>query len=311
MLDHIAGYRELREKREQLTINLIKDNISNLDLFEKLLGFHYEIWKKVYPIFKERHDQITNGQRHIKIQTKDITFNLCSYNMEYLFAAMESLKRGDLHATYNTIRPVYESIPKIFYVHHKPNDAFYMLLQGLYALQKPYVNYDLSAKNLNNDSKEILKKFLAGIKKSPSSHGYNLDVTYVNKKFKNKLTNKRYREQVYTDEQLENQNTMYGVLSSSSHANVTRFDGFARDYDENRNKFMKILVDITFVSFFLIASICHEELKQVGEIENTYNFLTNVSEEVGDPYQTTNLFPQKPEYTENLFIQPGQNTSNE
>ena len=311
MLDHMTGYEELRDKRKRSTMKLIESDISNLQIFEKILGFQYAVQKKVHPVFKNRRDQLINGQNHAKEHlAKDITFNLCSYNIEYLFAAMETLKGGHMHASFSTIRPVYESIPKIFYVHHNPEDAFYILLQAQYDLNRLYREYECFKTNTKNHRMEILEEFLTDAKKSSLANGSNMDTNHVDKKFRQTLTNKYYRKKVYTDEQLAIQNITYAMLSSNSHANVTRFDGFARDYDENRSKFVKILVDVTFINFFLLTSICHEELKDLGEIKNTSNFMTEIDEEVGDLLYTTDLFPQKQEYIENLFIKPTENADN-
>ena len=137
-----------------------------------------------------------------------------------------------------------------------------------------------------------------------------MDVKYVDKKFR-KFTNRYYREQVYTDEQLVMQNETYAVLSSNSHANVIRFDRFARDSDENRSKFAKILSDVAFFNFFLLANICHEELEQAGEMKDTHSFLTIVNKEIGNLFQITNLYPQKPEYIKNLIIEPIWDASSE
>ena len=157
---------------------------------------------------------------------------------------------------------------------------------------------------------EILEEFLTDAKKSSLANDSNMDTYHVDKKFRKTLTNKYYRKKVYTDEQLAIQNITYAMLSSNSHANVTRFNGFARDYDENCSKFVKILVDVTFVNFFLLTGICHEELKDLGEIKNTSNFMTEINEEVGDLLHTTNLFPQKQEYIESLFTKPTENAGN-
>lgn len=310
MLDHIIGYKELRDMREGSALKLIETDINNLQLFEKMLGFQYQVQKKIHPVFKDRHDRLLNGPKHTKEHlTKDITFNLCSYNIEYLFAAMESLKGGQLHAAFSTIRPVYESIPKIFYAHHSPEDVLYMFLQGWYDLERPYMGYERFEKKMNNDPMDMLEEFLSSAKKSPLTNGRNMDAKYIDKKFRKNLTNRNYRKQVYTDEQLVIQDVAYAMLSSNSHANVARFGGFAKGHTDNRSKFTKILVDLTFVNFFLLASVCCKELEQVGEGKNTSNFLIGVNEEVGDLLHATNLFPQRSKYTENLFTKPTQNIS--
>ena len=304
MLDHIAGYRELCNRREESVTTLIQTDITNLQLFEKVLGFQHKVQKTAHPIFQDKHNQLTNDRKYTKKHfAKDITFNLCSYNIEYIFAAMELLKEGHLHVAFNTIRPVYESIPKIFYTYHRPQDAFYIFLQGQYNLQKSHLRYERVKKNLNTEPMSILDDFLTGARKSLLAYDCNMDVRYVDKKFR-KFTNRYYREQVYTDEQLVMQNETYAALSSNSHANVTRFDRFAKDSDENRSKFAKILSDVAFFNFFLLANICHEELEQAGEMKDTLSFLTIVNEEIGVLFQITNLYPQKPEYIKNLIIEP-------
>ena len=106
------------------------------------------------------------------------------------------------------------------------------------------------------------------------------------------------------------QNNTYAMLSSNSHANANRFDRFVIDNNENRSKFTKIVADVAFFNLYLLANICHEELKQVGEMKDTFDFLTCVNEEIGDLIQITNLYPQRPEYIKNLVIAPTWHVSN-
>ena len=259
--------------------------------------------KKTSPIVQNTHKQLTDDKKYTKTHlAKDMTFNLCAYNVEYLFTAMESIMSNHLHAAFNTIRPVYESIPKIFYIYHRPEDAFYILLQEQYNLKRTDIEYGRFKKGLKNGI-SVLEEFLSQARKSPLAGDCNMDAKYVNRKF-NELTNKHYRKQVYTDEQLIMQNSTYAVLSSNSHANASRFDRFVIDNNENRSKFTKILADVAFFNFYLLANICHEELNQVGETKDTFDFLTGVNEEIGDLVQITNLYPQRPEYIKNLVIKP-------
>ena len=309
MFDHVAGYQEITNKRQNSVMKLIETDIDNLQLFEKILGFQYEIHKKASPIIQNKHDQLTNDQKYTKTHlAKYMTFNLCAYNVEYIFIAMESLMGNHLHAAFNTIRPVYESIPKIFYICHCPKDAFYILLQEQYNLKRTYIEHERFKKGLKNGI-GILEEFLSQARKPSLANDCNMDARYVDKKF-NKLTNKHYRKQVYTDEQLIMQNETYAVLSSNSHANANRFDRFVIDNNENRSKFTKILADVAFFNFYLLANICHEELKQVGEMKDTVDFLTCVNEEIGDLIQITNLYPRRPEYIKNLVIEPTWDVSN-
>ena len=305
MFDHVIGYRKMCYSRHELTMRFIEHNIKKYPLFEKILGFQYEINQKITPLYNARYDDAVNTQNYTRDDlAENATFLLCGYNIQYLFEAMVALEKDDRYVFANTIRPVYESIPKILYMLHRPEKVFYIACHDQYNSERPKIEYDYLAQNKNKKKKSMntLEEFLKRVKQYPLAKGYNLNTKYVHEIFRS-LSNQYYRNQVYSNESLKNQNYMYAFLSSSAHANIFRHDKIADNNLEKEDTYVKILSDLSFFNLYLQINICHNMLLELDEIADAVDFLKNVNEEIAERLAITVLYPQNPAYQKKLVVE--------
>ena len=290
-------------------MKFIKPNIKHCILFEKILGYQYEIGQKISPIYNKKYEQHGGTSDFTdKDLAKNAVFNLCLYNIEYMFEARESLANNDLHVFSSTIRHIYESIPKMFYMLHEYEDIFYIICNEDYNLKKSQIEYSYFMKRDPIKSKDILKEFLEESKKYPLANGHCMDADYVGDKFK-KFTAQYYRDQIYSNEGLKINNYFYAKLSSNAHPNTLRSVDITNN-DANNTEHMKILTDLSFLGLYIQINTCCEILVELNEMENAYEFLKNINECVKDHFLITNMYPKNPRYCDNLVIELAESNNN-
>ena len=304
MFDHSLGYTNIYESRRLETKKFIRNNTDDCLLFEKILGFQYELNQKIAPMYNQEYEQ-TRKIRKITDQelTKNTVFNLCSQNIPFLFEARMMLERNDLSACANTIRSTYESIPKMFYLLHKHDETFYVICHELFNAMKPQLEYDCYQKNKSAKSDQVLSDFIDYIKKTPFGSTHNTEVDIMCDFFQ-KFSNQYYRNQVYVGERLKLQNVTYGLLSSNSHANTKRFTQIGNNDAETSKKYMKILIDLSFFNLYVQANTCSDKLVETNEMDDVFGFINSVNNELENYFEITNLYPNNPEYMQNLVIKP-------
>ena len=165
------------------------------------------------------------------------------------------------------IRPVYEAIPKMFYVLHHPENIWEISLReefGLWLTQQQFydeINQIGISKGFiqNNptanpsDSEYLyLRCYLAHNPEGKTlQEKLNMnDSKAAYKKFKGKYNNDWFRTKIYTGESLQMQNTIYASLSMSSHANFTRSRTTIEYNPILSPRFFKILTDLAFFNLF-------------------------------------------------------------
>jgi len=79
----------------------------------------------------------------------------------------------------------------------------------------------------------------------------------------------------------------------------------SRDYDPELSKqFMKILIDLSYFNLFLYTNTSSEVLKEINELEDTVKFVQKTQQELNHHLAMTHLYPDIPEYVDNLIIRP-------
>ena len=211
------------------------------------------------------------------------------------------LEGGAIHAYANVTRTVYESIPKIFYMLHHPEEVIYISLKDLFNLWQTRKKYDNVSQNTRNIATQIVKEFLNEVANHPLTAKYRIDANALLKKFE-KYTNTHYQNEVYSNELLWMQKYIYGLLSSNSHPSVFRMDEIPTK-EGTDSTYMKILTDFSFFNLYLQYHACYDVLDDVqkGLIAN---FIVETNKELKSHLAVTNLYPKNPEYRKNLKLLP-------
>ena len=308
MFDHYQGYQNLCLYGFQVQKQFIQDNVADYPLLEKLLGFQRELNNSLIPVYEKKITDIPKP-KNLNIPKKMMTEMgisvLCSFNIESIFHALRPLEHNAFHVCANIIRPVYESIPKMFYLLHHPENISIIMCKEDFDLWEPQQKYY----DFQNDEKVLSKrKYLEKFLETDGKkyfEGENIKVTNdFFSDFTHKFNNAWYRNQIYTNESLKLQDTTYGSLSLSSHADILR-SSMSREYNIKRNKqFMKILTDLSYFNLFLYTNTCSESLKEIDELVDTIKFIQGVNQELKTHFAMTYLYPDIPEYLDNLIIHP-------
>ena len=305
MFDHFQGFKKICDSRSVTQQEFIKDNISCYPIFEKILGYQYEINQSISAIYNEKHT-LKNCDNPGIIQQmlmKSSVFNLCAYNIEYLSQAMTSLEHNNLHVFADIIRPVYESIPKMFYMLHHPEEIELVIAKELFKPWSSRKKYDCFMSNISISKAELITMFVQENSQTLSKFD-NRVIEELLKGRDDKFSNAWYRKQVYSDKFLKLQDYEYGILSASTHANIFRSHDYEK-YDKKQNKiFMIMLRDLSFFNLYIQFNACHEALDKIQEKMDTCKFIINVQQELKSHIQVTHLYPTHSEYKQKLILYP-------
>lgn len=305
MFDHCQGFKKICDSRSVTQQQFIKDNISCYPIFEKILGYQYEINQSISAIYNEKHT-VQNCDSSDIIQQmlmKSSVFNLCTYNIEYLSQAMTSLEYNNLHVFANIIRPVYESIPKMFYMLHHPEEIELVIAKELFKPWSLRKKYDCFMSNTFICKAKLIKMFIQENNQTLSKFDKHV-IEELLKGRDDKFSNAWYRKQVYSAKFLKLQDYEYGVLSAGTHANIFRSRDYEK-YDKRQNKiFATMLLDLSFFNLYIQFNACHEALDEIQEKMDTCKFIINVQQELKSHIQITYFYPTHSEYKQKLILYP-------
>ena len=271
MIDCGLGYRNLCQSSIQQELSFIQKNIKSYPLLEKLLGFTFSLNDALRPVYDKILGDIKESKHpHIsdELMTERSIITLCALNLHSIWHAIRPLEQNSIHNCANMIRPVYEAIPKMFYVLHHPENIWEILLReefGLWLTQRQFYDeinqvgiskgFIQNSPNANPSDYECLylkcyldhnnegKKLQEKLNMKVSNTAY--------KKFKGKYNNDWFHTKIYTGESLRMQNTVYASLSMSSHANFARARTTV-EYDPNRSpRFFQILTHLAFFNLYI------------------------------------------------------------
>jgi len=257
VIDYALGYRNLCQSSTEAKLFFIQNQIKSYPLLEKLLGFQRELNNLLFPVYNKILDNIEEP-KNINITDQQLmemsVSTLFSLNINTIFNALQILETNSIHDCGNMMRPVYESIPKMFYLISHPENTFLILLKeefGLWITQEKYRD-EANGKEILDDI-EYFKNYLnheSEGQKQQERLKINVSKTFYNDKFKGRFNNEWYRKKIYTDESLKMQDTTYASLSQSSHANITR-SRVEIKYDPILSpRFFKILTDFSFFNLY-------------------------------------------------------------
>ena len=291
MFDDTIGYRNWCSGTKYNQNKFIDYNITSYPVLEKLLGFQYEMNNALAKEYDNKMNQIPlpkNKNIPDKLNTEIITFTLCGLNIKYLFQALRPLEHNEIHVCASIIRPVFESIPKMFYLLCHPEDIQYVLCKEHFTNWISTQKYFDKIENRSESTKKnYFKKFLEG-EGNVYFPNIQVNIEDLYEKLDNRYSNAWYRKQIYTQESLKLQDQVYSTLSTSAHANI--FRSVNTEYDaEMSKKFMKILVDLSYFNLFLYVNAGWTVLEDIDELQDTRKFIDQIPSLLKTHYAMTYL----------------------
>ena len=279
MFDHSKGYNALHQKIES---SYKEFTGSDIVLHNKILGFQFEIQSAT-------KDRIPGQMENIH--------GLCCINLEHSIHAIKQLEYGNYHVFANIVRPIFESIPKMFYLLRHPKYIEYLTFKEGFDIWKTgqeskdtellvdkYL-FEKTGKEIDDNAK------FAGI-----SYGEAKRLIADRKKF----TPAWYRRQIYTPKSQSKRNQTYGALSISSHANFVK--GYGTLPTDFQAQCIKILVELSFLNLLLDANAITQALIDIDEFNDTKRFIMKTHDALDGFRVGSALYPDITTYTSNLNI---------
>lgn len=332
MIDFGSGYRNLCISSQQQVLSFIEKQIDSYPLFEKLLGFTFSLNELMFTAYDKVLEKIEEPKIHNtsdKLIAEGAIVGLCGLNLHSIWHALRPLEQNSIQNCSNVIRPVFESIPKMFYALTHPEDIYKIFLReefGLWLSQRQYFDeinqvgiskgflqknpnanqsdyeylYLECYLNHNDEGRKIEEKVkmlqLVDDKPKVTKNAY--------KSFKGKFNNDWFRNKIYTEQSLALQNTSYASFSMNSHANFARVRSPIRYDPEWSPRFFKILTHLAFYNLYIYFNAAHERINEMGEIPDTISFIRDAQKELKHYFAMTDLYPDVPEYYKNLILYP-------
>ena len=279
VFDHANGYRALLE---QLKSNRKRLPGRSVRRFIAISGFQFDmqsrVENKVLEPIKEIHE-------------------LCGVNLEYGIYAMRCLKYGSYHVTANIVRPIYESIPKMFYLLRQTQDIPYVMLSEAYKSWRGW-----SPKY----SETLVDKFLKDVYDIKADDHRNIIPEAARSTFKKNASKREkfgpawYRRQVYNKELRKKRARFYSLLSVSAHSNFVR--GYGTPRPRIIEKYPEFVTQLSFFNLFLNANAIAQTLTNIGEFDDAKKFILETYGKLGGLLPGSDLYPDKTTYTKRLKI---------
>ena len=332
MFDFGLGFRRLCQSSHQQVLSFIEKQIDSYPLFEKLLGFTFTLNDSMFSAYDKVFEKIEEPKNHNtsdKLFAEGAIVGLCGLNLHSIWHALRPLEQNSIQNCSNVIRPVFESIPKMFYALTHPEDIHEIFLReefGLWLSQRQYfdeINQVGISKgflqenpNINPSDYEYLylecflnhndegKRMEENIKMLKPVDGKPKVTKNAYKSFKGKYNNDWFRNKIYTEESLALQNTSYASLSMNSHANFSRVRSPIRYDSKWSPRFFKTLTHLAFFNLYIYFNAAHERINEIGELSDTISFIKNTQKELENYFAMTYFYPDVPEYYKNLILYP-------
>ena len=269
----------------------IAQNIGWYELFEQLTGFQIHVQSEVSKKHPESASRRT-GRPANCILTEIFLLGVLNQNADYLFSAWRALEHGLPHICGSLMRNVVESVPKSFYLLANPHAV------KKFRLSEMYLTY--RSKNPQAKNRDLAPEFLKSQKAQKTLDGEQitpeefLEFSYGHK-------HPDICKKIYDDDTFQLQIKLYSMLSSSSHASMSRFATPSR-HPVLEGRFANMLTDLSFFSLFLTANSQHRLLRDAGLAQCVERFVKGAWHDLGSPDPLTNMYPDGPEYPDCLEI---------
>lgn len=316
-IDYGLGYRNFCQISKNSELFFIEKNIVSYPIFEKTIGFLSTLNNVLYEIYSKRANSIKDP-KHLNVSDEDLTEQsivaLCAMNVHSIWLALRPLENFSIHGCASIVRPVYESIPKMFYLLKKPEKSHIVILKEDFEHWKSQQKFnDFKNNKKISSSKEYLKQYLLTDDKKSGGQKFEERLKILSNNeipekfyedFTRKYTNQWYRDQIYTNEKLKMIDAAYSSLSISSHANIARSRNSIQ-YDPALHPVMfKLLIDLAFFNLYILFNASYTAINEINEFDNAKNFIINLQMELKNHIAITDLYPNVPEFRDNLILRP-------
>ena len=287
-----AAFSALGNSLQKMQLEFIAQNMGSYELFERLMGFQYEICDSIAGKYSETAE---HRVLHPADESKAgvFLFDILYQNIKHLFCAWRSLEYGIFHVSGSLMRNVIESVPKLFYIMARPCSVKNFLLRQRYLAYR--------SRSQPSEGGSPIAEFLRSEGAQSLLPGKQITVKEFRQLLHEHGNQAMYRE-IY-DDAPSRRKEVYSTLSYSSHASLLRLDPPWHDPGWS-GRLAKMITDLSFLNLFLTANSQHRQLSDAGRIQDVERFIYKAWQDLGGLDPLTRLYPDKSEYLENLKIAP-------
>lgn len=270
--------------------NFYHNNTDTFPIFAHILGATYEISQKIIPMLiwnYKKFDVLENPKtRYAEI----IVSSICSDNIQHLMTALTAFEADFTGASANSLRHVFESIPKMFYIFGKPEVSELIVLRDTFKICRVVDKYKCGSNGLQPNSSDIFTELFEG-QKMKFRRVFDHDETCAHKFATRHI---KYAAEVYDGATLDTYDLEYGILCSYAHPSLTM-------HVRQHGISIVHLISCAFYNLYLQYNACFSMLTEIGESEflQSIESILNVKNSSIRPIA---LYPTKPRYTKNLFL---------
>ncbi len=267
-----------------IELKTIQDHLHHHQIIEDLLGFQFWLNNKVADVYNADMEYSKNHM------SAAFVHGLFSLNLLSLYASFMTSQQNLLHQTVTNLRTIYESIPKMYYISFFPNEIRDILLkdQIVGKSDEDAINSLKSNKTLDFfENKELgdLKIFVKEL-----GHKYYF---------------KWFVRKIYSESQIKQLESTFGLLSISSHSSVARKQ-YASGYEKEETGDIFELIEL--LSFFNILAQANGHKEMMDErkypIAELTEFVEKIRGVLAKDGKMSSLFPDHPEIINKLIISP-------
>ena len=254
---------------------IIKNHITHYEVLEDMLGFQYFLNRKFTEYYNSIQDK-TTLQKFLAPLSVHLLF---SYNFQSLQTAFMTLECDFIHQAATTLRTVYESIPKMYYISLFPEEIGKITIyEYIHNLKYEQALVELKEKEYQSflNNQELI---------------FETNGEFQN--FKRDYSPSGFRKKLYTKERQKLLQKLYSKFSSSTHPNIRRNETSV-DYDsKNTELFFEFLKSLSYFNIEAYLEGNYQLLHEIKLEHETIDFLNNISSKFKTIYDDVYFFPDK------------------
>jgi len=284
MNDYHKEYCKFHNMCMNIEMKSIEDHIHHYEIIEEMIGFQYWLHEKVATIYNSDMEYSKNHIADVFIH------QLFYHNMMSLYASFLTSQQSLLHQTIPNLRTVYESIPKMYYISFFPSEIKYIILR------------DHIEGNDNTKAVKYLKSENALTIFKPNEINNTEELI---EQVKPKYFFKWFTRKIYSEIQIRQLKSTYGLLSTSSHSSTIRrqlVKGYSKEDIGDTFEFIELLSFFNIVAELNGHTAMIEE-KKISGIEIS-TFAEKMRAELIKDGKMGSLFPDHPDIVKKVMIHP-------
>lgn len=310
MVDYFKEYNDAQTHISLNKQKVIQNHISNYQILEEALGFQYYLNGKFFEYYKSNLDTKELLNEHFAELSIHLLF---FYNVMSLQTAFNTLECGFIHQSAVNLRTVYEGIPKMYYISFFPEKVREITVHeyihpfryedAIEKLKDKKYPEDLNEETLSFDEKteyQEWKKYQDLL--NGETLPFNVKKEY--QEWKKMYTPAWFRNQLYTEERVKKLHKLYGRLSASTHANISRNETAVEYTFADTDLFFQLMKSLSYFNLEAYLEGNYQLLCKMNLQPDVLTFLNRMANNLETIIEDVYFLPNKEKYKSKLKTTP-------